>query len=78
MSVLKLANNLPQIVSTLYNKPSSGHMEIDLKTVDIYGGEGVDIFGDQRWNVKINIHTCVGGWLIYHQCHVMCEEGFFN
>ena len=74
MSVLKLANNLPQVVSTWYNKPSSGHMEIDLKMVDIYGGEGVDTFGDQRLNVKINIHTSVGGWFIYYWSSTVCIE----
>ena len=32
--------------------------------VGSYSGEGLDTFGDQRWTVKINIHTSCGGWLV--------------
>ena len=53
-------------------------MKKDLKRVGIYGEMDLAPNFDQRWTVKINIHTFVGGWLIFDQCHVVGVEGCYN
>ena len=75
---IETCKKLPQLVSTSYKRPSSGEMKNWPEEGWFYSGEGLDIFGDQRWTVKINIHTSNGSWLICDQCHVRCEEGLFN
>ena len=41
-------------------------------------GNGLDTCFDQRWTVKVNLHTFIGGWLICDQCHVWSVEGCCN
>ena len=44
----------------------------------IYGERGLDTCFDQRWTVKVNLHTFVGSWLICDQCHVWSVKGCCN
>ena len=46
-----------QLVSTSNKKPSSGEMKSDQKRS---WGDGLDTYFDQRWSVKIKIHTWLG------------------
>ena len=53
--------SLTQLVSTSNKRSSSGEMKKDLKRVGIYGGTGLDTCFDQRWTVKVNLHTFISG-----------------
>ena len=48
-----------QLVSTSNKRPLSGGMKKEQKRVGIYCGNGLDIYFDQRWTVKINNMTLI-------------------
>ena len=59
-----------QLVSTSNKRSSSGEMKKDQKRVVIYREMDLTLVFDQRWTVKANLHTFVGGdWSVIS---VMC------